>query len=64
MADLITTLLEVSIRRRSDATVFWEGRADIETPPGSRGASRAAAVSASLIIAPSRLRGTKRPLGR
>lgn len=43
-ADLITTLLEVSIRRRSDATVFWEGRADIETPPGSRGASRAAAV--------------------
>ena len=43
-SDLITTLLEVSIRRRSDATVFWEGRADLETPAGTRGANRAAAV--------------------
>jgi hypothetical protein len=43
-ADLITTLLEVSIRRRSDATVFWEGRADMEARGGSPGANRAAAV--------------------
>jgi hypothetical protein len=43
-ADLVTTLLEVSIRRRSDATVFWEGRADMEARAGSAGASRTAAV--------------------
>ncbi|HEX8214694.1 MAG TPA: DUF4136 domain-containing protein [Allosphingosinicella sp.] len=42
--DLVTTLLEVSIRRRSDATVFWEGRADIEGHAGSAGANRTAAV--------------------
>ena len=43
-SDLVTTLLEVSIRRRSDATVFWEGRADMEARAGSAGANRAAAV--------------------
>jgi hypothetical protein len=43
-ADFITTLLEVSIRRRSDATVFWEGRADMEARAGSPGADRTAAV--------------------
>jgi hypothetical protein len=43
-AHLVTTLLEVSIRRRSDATVFWEGRADMETRVGSSGANRAVAV--------------------
>lgn len=37
-ADLVTTLLEVSIRRRSDASVFWEGRADAEARGGSAGA--------------------------
>ena len=43
-SDFVTTLLEVSIRRRSDATVFWEGRADMEARAGSAGANRAAAV--------------------
>ncbi|HEV2080728.1 MAG TPA: DUF4136 domain-containing protein [Allosphingosinicella sp.] len=43
-SDLVTTLLEVSIRRRSDATVFWEGRADMEARAGSPGANRVAAV--------------------
>lgn len=43
-ADLVTTLLEVSIRRRSDSTVFWEGRADIETRQASAGSGRAAWV--------------------
>lgn len=38
-ADLVTTLLEVSIRRRSDGTVFWEGRADLEARAGSSGAN-------------------------
>ncbi|HWH21944.1 MAG TPA: DUF4136 domain-containing protein [Allosphingosinicella sp.] len=43
-ADLVTTLLEVSIRRRSDATVFWEGRADMEARAGSAAASPGEAV--------------------
>jgi malate/lactate dehydrogenase len=38
-------LLEVGIRRRSDATVFWEGRAVTEAPTGSAQAAPAAAVA-------------------
>lgn len=38
------TLLEVAIRRRSDGTVFWEGRAVTEAPTGSAQAAPAAAV--------------------
>jgi hypothetical protein len=33
--DLVSTMLEVSIRRRSDGTVFWEGRAQAEARVGS-----------------------------
>jgi hypothetical protein len=43
-ANVTATLLEVAIRRRSDATVFWEGRAVDEAPTGSSGAARTAAV--------------------
>ena len=43
-ADTTATLLEVRIRRRSDATVFWEGRAVTEARTGSAEAQRAAAV--------------------
>jgi hypothetical protein len=43
-ADVTATLLEVAIRRRSDATVFWEGRAVSEARTGSPEASRTAAV--------------------
>lgn len=39
--EVVATLLEVSIRRRSDSTVFWEGRAQTEgrvgTIDGDRG---------------------------
>ena len=43
-ADTTATLLEVRIRRRSDATVFWEGRAVTEARTGSAEAQRAASV--------------------
>jgi hypothetical protein len=43
-ANVTATLLEVAIRRRSDGTVFWEGRAVGEAPTGSSEASRTAAV--------------------
>jgi hypothetical protein len=43
-ADITATLLEVGIRRRSDATVFWEGRAIAEARSGSPEAARTAAV--------------------
>lgn len=43
-AGLVATLLEVAIRRRSDGTVFWEGRAVGEARTGSADASRTAAV--------------------
>lgn len=34
--ELVSTMLEVSIRRRSDQTVFWEGRAIAEARAGTR----------------------------
>jgi hypothetical protein len=40
----VTTLLEVKIRRRSDGTVFWEGRATTEARANSPEAQPAAAV--------------------
>jgi hypothetical protein len=43
-ANLTATLLEVAIRRRSDGTVFWEGRAVGEAPTGSAEAARTAVV--------------------
>jgi hypothetical protein len=43
-ANRTATLLEVAIRRRSDATVFWEGRAVSEAATGSPEAARTAAV--------------------
>ncbi|MGZ8285612.1 MAG: DUF4136 domain-containing protein [Allosphingosinicella sp.] len=43
-ADVTATLLEVAIRRRSDGTVFWEGRAVDEAATGAAGAARTAAV--------------------
>jgi hypothetical protein len=43
-ANVTASLLEVAIRRRSDGTVFWEGRAVDLAPTGSAGAARTAAV--------------------
>jgi hypothetical protein len=43
-ANLTATLLEVGIRRRSDATVFWEGRAVSEARTGAAEASPSVAV--------------------
>jgi hypothetical protein len=43
-ANVTATLLEVGIRRRSDATVFWEGRAVGEARTGSAQAASTAAV--------------------
>jgi hypothetical protein len=43
-ANVTATLLEVAIRRRSDGTVFWEGRAVSEARTGSPEAGRVAAA--------------------
>ncbi|MGA9581938.1 MAG: DUF4136 domain-containing protein [Allosphingosinicella sp.] len=43
-ANVTASLLEVAIRRRSDGTVFWEGRAVGEAPTGSPRATRTAAA--------------------
>ena len=43
-ANVTASLLEVAIRRRSDGTVFWEGRAVDEAPTGSAQAARTAVV--------------------
>ncbi|MEA3038366.1 MAG: hypothetical protein QOE79_879 [Sphingomonadales bacterium] len=46
------TLLEVAIRRRSDGTVFWEGRALSDARPGSSepvGAAAAERLAAALF---------------
>ncbi|QAY77116.1 hypothetical protein [Sphingosinicella sp. BN140058] len=44
-AGITATLLEVGLRRRSDATVFWEGRAVVEAPTGSAEAEPTAAAA-------------------
>jgi hypothetical protein len=44
-AGITASLLEVAIRRRSDATVFWEGRAVTEARSDSPEATRTAVVS-------------------
>lgn len=44
-ANVTATLLEVAIRRRSDSTVFWEGRAVAEARTGSPEAASGAAVA-------------------
>ena len=43
-AGIVATLLEVGIKRRSDGTVFWEGRAVDEARTGSAEAAPSAAV--------------------
>ncbi|HEX8222358.1 MAG TPA: DUF4136 domain-containing protein [Allosphingosinicella sp.] len=43
-ADVTASLLEVAIRRRSDGTVFWEGRAVGEARTGAPEAARTAVV--------------------
>jgi hypothetical protein len=43
-ANVTASLLEVAIRRRSDGTVFWEGRAVGEATTGSAQAARTAVV--------------------
>jgi hypothetical protein len=43
-ANVTATLLEVGIRRRSDGTVFWEGRAVTEARTGTAEAASAGAV--------------------
>jgi hypothetical protein len=43
-AGIVATLLEVGIKRRSDGTVFWEGRAVGEARTGTPQAAPAAAV--------------------
>ena len=43
-ANVTATLLEVGIRRRSDGTVFWEGRAVTEARTGTAEAATSAAV--------------------
>jgi hypothetical protein len=45
-AGSVATLLEVRIRRRSDGTVMWEGRAISDAPANSAGTQRTAAVDA------------------
>ena len=42
--NVVATLLEVAIRRPSDGTVFWEGRAVGETPAGAAAPTAAATV--------------------
>jgi uncharacterized protein DUF4136 len=42
--DVVGTMLQVSIKRRSDGTVFWEGRATTEAREGTPGAQRTIAV--------------------
>ena len=42
--EVVATLLSVRIQRRSDATVAWEGRAEMEAPAGSPYAARGAAA--------------------
>jgi hypothetical protein len=42
--ELVTNLLEVRIKRRSDGTIFWEGRASSETRANAAEAQPAAAV--------------------
>jgi hypothetical protein len=43
-AGIVATLLEIGIKRRSDGTVFWEGRAVGEARAGSPQAAPAAAA--------------------
>lgn len=43
-ADVTASLLEVAIRRRSDGTVFWEGRAVGEARTGTPESARTAVV--------------------
>ena len=42
--EIVGTMLEVRIKRRSEGTVFWEGRASTEARAGTPGAERGPAV--------------------
>jgi hypothetical protein len=43
-SDMVATMLEVRIKRRSDGTVFWEGRAMSDASAATASAGRTAAV--------------------
>ena len=60
-AGIVATLLEVGIKRRSDGTVFWEGRAVAEAPTGSAEAAPARAVD---LLAPALFRDFPGESGR
>jgi hypothetical protein len=42
--EVVGTLLDVRIKRRSDGTVFWQGQASIEQPAASADAQPAVTV--------------------
>jgi hypothetical protein len=44
ISNVVATLLEVRIKRRSDGTLFWDGRAQTEAPAGSAQAAPPMAV--------------------
>ena len=60
-AGIAATLLEVGIRRRSDGTVFWEGRAVGEARTGS---AEAAAAAMAKRLAPALFRDFPGESGR
>ena len=48
-ANVVATLLDVRIQRRSDGTVFWQGRAVIETPAGTPRPATVEGLAAALF---------------
>ena len=48
-ANVVATLLDVRIQRRSDGTVFWQGRAVTETPAGTPRAGIVARLAEALF---------------
>ena len=48
-ADSVATLLDVRIQRRSDGTVFWQGRAVTETPAATPRAEIVGRLAAALF---------------
>ena len=48
-ANIVATLLDVRIQRRSDGTVFWQGRAVTEAPAGAARAETVARLAEALF---------------
>ncbi|HEX9932743.1 MAG TPA: DUF4136 domain-containing protein [Allosphingosinicella sp.] len=48
-ANVVATLLDVRIQRRSDGTVFWQGRAVTETPAGTARAAIVESLATALF---------------